>query len=149
MRRAVLVAGVGALLVACGQKTPPVAPELVRPRAPSALTATATAEGIRLVWHRPETYTGGKRMRDLARFLIERASGEGAPGFVRVGELELDDRLRFRQERRLEWIDHDATPGQSYLYRVTSVTLDGDRSKPAGPVAIRFEPKPEPKKETP
>jgi hypothetical protein len=144
---------VGALLVACGQKSPPIAPELVRPRAPSALTASPTVEGVRLVWRRPETYTGGKRMNDLARFVIERAPGEGPAAFVRVGELELDDRLRFRKERRLEWTDREATAGQSYLYRVTAVTLDGYRSKPAGPVAIRFEPtaepKAEPKKETP
>ena len=149
MRGAVLVAGVAGFLVACGQKTPPVAPELVRPRAPSSLAASATAEGVRLAWNRPQTYTGGKRMNDLARFIIERAPGEGPAAFVRVGELELDDRMRFRKERRLEWVDHDATSGQAYLYRVTAVTLDGSRSKAAGPVAIRFEPQPEPKKETP
>jgi len=125
---------------ACGRKSPPVAPETVRPRAPATLTATSTPEGVRLTWLRPLTYTGGQRMHDLDRFLIERAPGEGAsPTFVRVATVVLEDRFRFRKERRLDWLDHDVKPGDRYLYRVIAVTRDGSRSGPAGPVVIRYE----------
>ena len=58
----------------------------------------------------------------------------------------MDDRLRFRKERRLEWVDHDVMLGELYRYRVTSETLDGDRSKPAGPVSIRHHEPPPAKK---
>jgi hypothetical protein len=87
-------------------------------------------------------------MNDLGKFLIERSVGEDGE-FTNVDVLELDDRMRFRKERRIEWVDHDVTLGQLYRYRVTSETVDGYHSKPAGPVSIRHHepaPEPEPKK---
>lgn len=134
-----LVLGLALALTACGQKGPPLPPELVRPEPPGSLAAVATADGVRLTWTRPMRYSGGGRMHDLEGFLIERAPGEGAPvEFTTAGRLELTDQERFRKDRRLEWTDRDVHAGERYLYRVTSLTLDGDRSPPAGPVAIRF-----------
>ena len=134
---------VGALLAgACGRKSLPVAPETVRPRAPATLAASSTPEGVRLTWLRPVQYSGGQAMHDLDRFFVERAPGEGeAPTFARVATVVLEDRFRFRKERRLDWLDHDVKPGERYLYRVIAVTRDGSRSKPAGPVTIRYEAK--------
>jgi hypothetical protein len=125
--------------VACGHKGPPLPPELVRPEAAEGLAAAAADDGVRLTWKRPLRYSGGQRMHDLGHFVIERASGdgEGAP-FLRVGTLALDDQTRFRRERHLEWVDRDARSGTTYRYRVTAVTLDGYRSLPAGPVALRY-----------
>jgi hypothetical protein len=128
------------LLAACGRKSAPVAPELVRPGVAENLTAIATPEGVRLTWLRPERYSGGQRMNDLAGFLIERAPGEGPAAFAPVHTLELEDQERFRRERRLEWTDPMVRPGERYLYRVIALTLDGDRSAPSGPVAVRFGP---------
>ena len=146
MTRALRVAATLALLAACGRKAAPVAPELVRPRAPGALTAASISDGIRLVWQRPVSYTSGHHMNDLGQFLIERSVGEDGE-FANIGVFELDDRQRFRKERRLEWVDHDVTLGQLYRYRVTSETIDGYQSKPAGPVSIRHHvPTPEPEK---
>ena len=117
-----------------------MAPETVRPRAPATLAAASTPEGVRLTWLRPLQYSGGQRMHDLDRFLVERAPGEGAPAtFTRVATVVLEDRFRFRKERRLDWVDRDAKPGERYLYRVIAVTRDGSRSPPAGPVAIQYE----------
>jgi len=127
-------------VAACGRKSIPVAPETVRPRAPATLAAASTPEGVRLTWLRPLQYSGGQRMHDLDRFLVERAPGEGAPAaFTRVATVVLEDRFRFRKERRLDWVDRDAKPGERYLYRVIAVTRDGSRSPPAGPVAIQYE----------
>jgi predicted small lipoprotein YifL len=135
-RRALVALGLALGLAACGRKGPPVAPELVRPEPPERLAATAVPDGVRLTWLRPMRYSGGGRMHDLRGFLIERAPGPEAP-FARVGVLELDDQTRFRRERRLEWLDRDVRPGEPYRYRVTALTLDGDRSPPAGPVGVR------------
>jgi len=127
-------------VAACGRKSIPVAPETVRPRAPATLAAASTPEGVRPTWLRPLQYSGGQRMHDLDRFLVERAPGEGAPAtFTRVATVVLEDRFRFRKERRLDWVDRDAKPGERYLYRVIAVTRDGSRSPPAGPVAIQYE----------
>jgi len=135
--RVVLVLGV----VACGRKNLPVAPETVRPRAPATLAAASTPEGVRLTWLRPLQYTGGLRMHDLDRFWVERAPGDGTPAtFKRVATVVLEDRFRFRKERRLDWVDQEAKPGERYLYRVIAVTRDGSRSAPAGPVTILYEP---------
>ena len=139
-RRHLLVAA-ALLLAACGRKAVPIPPELARPEPPAELAAIATADGVRLGWERPLHYSGGRRMNDLAGFSIERAPGEGGePAFVQVGTLEVTDQNRFRKERHVEWIDHDVAAGARYLYRVRALTLDGYRSVPAGPVAIRFGP---------
>jgi hypothetical protein len=146
MTRVLRVVAAIVVLTACGRKSAPVAPELVRPKAPGALSAASISDGIRLVWQRPVSYTSGHHMSDLGQFLIERSTSADGE-FTRVDVLELDDRQRFRKERRLEWVDHDVTVGQLYRYRVTSETIDGYRSKPAGPVSILHHvPEPEPEK---
>ena len=128
------------LVAACGRKAAPIAPELVRPEAPETLAAIATPEGVKLSWARPLRYSGGQRMNDLGGFRIERAPGEGEGTFAQVGTLEVQDQTRFRKERHMEWIDHDVTAGARYLYRVRAFTLDGYKSAPAGPVAVRYGP---------
>jgi hypothetical protein len=141
LRGAALVLALAAVaaLPACGRKSRPLAPELVRPEAPGDLSGISTPEGIRLSWLRPDHYSGGARMNDLGEFLIQRAPGEGVPPeFETVATLTLDDRFRFRQERRVTWTDPDVERGQRYLYRVVAVTLDNYRSAPAGPIAVRF-----------
>lgn len=138
---AALLVAVALVVSGCGRKAPPLAPELVQPEPPETLAATATPEGVRLTWLRPRRYSGGQRMNDLGGFVIERASGEDEPlRFVEIGRLELDDQTRFRQERRLEWVDRQVTPDTRYRYRLTAYTLDGYRSPPAGPVGVRFGP---------
>ena len=83
-----------------------------------------------------------RRMNDLDGFVIQRATGTGAvsAAYAQVGKVTLTDQNRFRKERRLEWVDTAATPGERYFYRVIAVTLDGDRSIPAGPVSVQFGP---------
>jgi hypothetical protein len=105
------------------------------------LTAASTADGVRLSWLRPERYSGGGRMKDLDHFLIERALADASPPrFAPLATIMVTDQLRFRPERRFDWVDRSAAPGVRYLYRVTAVTADRYRSRAAGPVAVRFEP---------
>jgi hypothetical protein len=78
-------------------------------------------------------------MRDLGSFLIERADTESSPlTFEPAGTVELLDQTRYRQERRLEYIDRGVIPGQEYIYRVRARTLDGYDSPWTGPTRVRF-----------
>lgn len=138
MRALVLVAALAA--VACGVRSAPFPPELVQPEAPTALIARSAPDGVHLTWERPTKYTGGKHMRDLGGFEIERATGADALEFTRVGAVELTDQTRFRQERKITWTDTDAAKGTTYRYRVVAFTLDGYRSAPAGPLTIEHKP---------
>jgi hypothetical protein len=144
VRRAAIGLALAALaLGACGRKSAPMAPELVRPETPTDLAAVVTPEGVRLSWIRPLRYSGGERMNDLGGFDIERVSEDGPPAdFSKIGTLPLDDQTRFKKERRLDWTDETVEPGGRYLYRVIAFTLDGYRSQAAGPVAVRYGPKP-------
>ena len=128
---------VGTLVVAaCGVKSRPLPPELVQPEPPTSLVAASRADGVRLTWRRPTKYSGGKHMRDLGGFEIDRATGADGLEFGRVGTVELTDQTRFRQERMMEWTDTSAVAGTTYRYRVVAYTVDGDRSTPGGPVTI-------------
>jgi len=141
MRDRARCAALGLVLVAaCGLKSSPVAPELVQPSPPATVRAASVHAGIRLSWRRPVRYTGGGRMRDLGGFEIERAATPTGP-FARVERIDLTDQQRFRQQRELEWTDPNVTPGEQYVYRVISVTVDGDRSVPSPLVTIRHEPR--------
>lgn len=143
MTRRVLVVLL-ALASACGVKGRPIAPELVRPGAPTQLVAKSTLGGVRLTWRRPTSYTSGKHMRDLGGFEIDRATGADGIEFTQVGTVELTDQTRFRQEKSMEWTDTSAEAGTTYRYRVIAFTLDGYRSAPAGPLLVEYAGKPEP-----
>jgi hypothetical protein len=140
MTRATVLVVLALLAPACGQKNRVIAPELVLPETPDDLSAIATPEGVRLNWNRPTRYSGGGRMNDLDGFVIQRATGTGAvsAAYAEVGKVFLTDQNRFRKERRIEWVDTTATPGNLYFYRVIAVTMDRSRSIPAGPVSLQF-----------
>jgi len=127
------------LLAACGNKTPPLPPEVVSPREPTNLAGTPTTGGVLLVFRRPTETVGGRRMNDVGGFLIERSAEDGVQ-FVQIGDFQLTDEQRYRQDRRLEWTDATAVPGETYLYRVIAYTLDGYHSTPAGPIKVTFTP---------
>jgi len=138
--------GTLALIVAlaaagCGNKTPVLPPEMIQPRAATALVASVVPAGIQLTWRRPTEYSGGARMKDLAGFEIQRAPGDGSGDFALVGTLELDDQMRFRPQREIMWLDTAVTAGSRYLYRVITLTRDGYRSVPAGPIGIQYDPR--------
>lgn len=139
MRAALALALAVVVGTACGRKGQPLPPELVVPSPPGRLVARATPEGIMLSWTRPDRYTSGRTMKDLGQFVIERAPADAEPAkWTKRTTITLDDRLRFQKQRTFEWLDRDVVAGAGYQYRVTSVTIDRDRSTPAGPVTARF-----------
>jgi len=60
------------LIVSCGKKGPPRAPELAVPETIKDLKAEAGGGGIALTWSRPTRYLDGKSLDDLAGFVIFR-----------------------------------------------------------------------------
>jgi len=120
---------------ACGVRTKPLPPELVQPEPPTALVASSNVDGVRLTWRRPSTYSGGKHMRDLGGFDVERAVGDSYD-FAKVTTVLLDDQTRFRQEKLVQWTDTAVEIGQTYRYRVIAFTTDDYRSVPSAPVTI-------------
>jgi hypothetical protein len=128
-------------VAACGLKSDPIAPELVRPSPPAKVSASSVHDGVELRWRRPTAYTGGKRMRDLAGFDIERAPASGSP-FTKVGTLTLSDQQRFRQQRDISWTDPNVVPGTEYLYCVIAFTADGSHSDRSPVAHVRYTPPP-------
>jgi hypothetical protein len=126
-------------VAACGVRSRPLPPELVQPDPPTELVAKSAAEGVQLTWRRPTSYSGGRHMRDLAGFEIERAT---VPDFdyAAVGTVTLTDQTRFQQDRAVTWTDATAAVGTAYRYRVIAVTLDRYRSVPSEPVTIEHRP---------
>lgn len=123
--------------LACGRKTPPKAPELVRPERIESLQAVNRPDGILLSWKRPERYADASRMTDLAGFRVERAV-EGEP-FEVVTLLQITDRDRFRQMERFRYLDAAVSPGIRYLYRIFSFTLDDYVSQPSNVASVMRE----------
>ena len=150
-RRHAMLLLLSTLAAACGRKTRLRPPEDVRPTAPDNIIAKAVPEGLLLSWSRPTEYTGGDRMRDLARFEVQRAVDRGGPlAYEMRTNFELTDRFRFQKAKRIEWTDTDVVEGQRYLYRVIAITADEDRSDPGGPIAVDYHrPPPAPPKAQP
>jgi hypothetical protein len=137
MKMLVLVSALA--VAACGVRSRPLPPELVQPEPPTDLVAKSTPEGVRLTWRRPTSYSGGKHMRDLAGFEIQRATVPSFD-FAAIGTVTLTDQNRFQQEHSVTWTDVEAVVGTTYRYRVIAATLDGYRSVPSEPVTIEHHP---------
>jgi len=137
VRRAFVLAGLAtalALAAGCGVKGPTLPPEQVKPERITRLRALADKDGIRLTWPRPDSYAGGKAMRDLAGFAVMR--GQGETPMTSVAELPITDRERFQKMDRFEWVDTATVIGSTYRYQIISMTDDGYRSDPSNEVAF-------------
>lgn len=145
-RDLLLLVAFGTLMVlACGRKTAVKPPELVAPETIDNLAAHNLADGIRLSWRRPTKYVDGSRMSDLGAFRVERSAAVDEP-FAPAATIAVTDQERFQQERRFRWVDTDTVVGQTYQYRVFSVTIDDYESAPSNIVTIeRAIPTPRPR----
>ncbi len=119
-------------LAGCGIKGPPQPPEAVRPERILNLAASPDSAGIRLTWSRPERYTKGATMRDLAGFVVMRAQDDEP--LKPLVDLPITDRERFRKQTTLDWVDTTTEMGAAYRYAVVSMTDDGYRSEPSNVV---------------
>lgn len=142
-----LIAAGAAMLLGCGVKSAPIAPELARPERILDLHTTADSNGIKLIWGRPTRYAGGHTMRDLSGFVIIRGAGGGA--MEPLVELPVTDRERFSVQHDFNYIDNETTLGESYRYAIVAKTADGYTSEPSNEVTFtRIKPAPPPNPET-
>ena len=116
---------------ACGVRTMPRAPEETAARAPDAIEATLTAKGATITWSRPTRTVDGSRLYDLAKFVVERQTGEGS--FEPIATIDVTDLDRIRPQRSFRYVDA-AVPSGSVRYRVRAVTADGESGIPTEPV---------------
>lgn len=131
-----LVLGAGA----CGRRGPIQPPEDVLPQSITNLSARNEKIGVALSWGRPTRYTDGERMSDLGGFIVERATGTSPHvAFVRLRRIALTDQERFRQTKRIHFVDEHTMVGTLYRYRVVSFTTDRYFSAPSNIVTVKRE----------
>jgi hypothetical protein len=134
-----------AWLGGCGVKSAPIPPQYAAPRQIVDLRALSQARGVALEWSRPGEYAGGGSMRDLARFELFRAEGNGP--YRMLAEIPVTDQQRFQQQQRFRYLDATAQLDHTYRYQVFSDTLDGYRSEGSNVVVItrrKLKPPPNP-----
>jgi hypothetical protein len=134
------------MVLGCGVKSPPVAPQEAIPQRIVSLDATSQKNGVLLSWERPDRTAGGQTMRDLGSFEIDRA--ENTAAFAPLVEIPVTDQDRFQQQRKFTYLDRAAQVGHHYRYQVISSTLDSYRSDPSNEAEITHQlPKPPPNPE--
>jgi hypothetical protein len=139
----VIAAIVAPMLTAgCGVKSAPIPPEYAIPERIVSLNALSEKTGVRLSWERPDRTAGGRKMRDLSRFDVERA--ENTAEFNTIAEIPVTDLDRFQQERRFSYLDSTAAVGHHYRYQVISETQDAYRSPPSNEAQLTHQLPPPP-----
>lgn len=145
----VTLAGLLALALAagCGVKNAPIPPSKARPERIPDLEAESVTNGIKLTWGRPEHYAGGGKLRDLAGFVLMRATGDGP--YRMLTELPVLDQERFQVAHRFSYLDKATVLGRRYRYELISVTGDGYKSEPSNEIVVeRTKPPPPPTPES-
>lgn len=136
---AIVIAIIGSALTACGRRGLPRPPEDVRPAAIVDLRVEGMTPSVLLTWSRPDRYTDGSQMRDLAGFEVRRADPAMQSGrFETIATIAVDDRDRFRQIERFTYNDGNSVVGATYRYHVISFTTDRYRSAPSNEVEIHL-----------
>jgi hypothetical protein len=127
------------LLVGCGKKGEPRAPELAMPELIKNLTAKPDRNGIVLTWSRPNEYVDGKPLTDLTGFVIFRKDlsptcPECPVPYRPLTAVNVEDREKFVKQKQYRFIDENAQAQMIYRYRVSSQLKDGSLSNPSNEV---------------
>jgi hypothetical protein len=112
----------------CGRKTIVRPPELVAPQPVNDLTLEVKEKGVTLRWGRAQKTVGGEDLEDLGGFVVLRAvqDPQGKENeFSEVATIPVEDRDRFRKDKKFSYTDEQLTAGALYRYRVLAFTLDG------------------------
>jgi len=133
------------LVVSCGKKGPPRAPELAVPETIKDLKAEAGGGGIALTWSRPTRYLDGKSLDDLAGFVVFRkeitqACPECPAPYRERVTLPVEDQQKFLKKQKFRYVDGELTPQVNYVYRIFSRLLDGSLSDPSNEAKLTWRP---------
>lgn len=116
------------ILSACGRKTTVRPPELVAPESVNDLTLEMQPKGVVLRWGRTDSSVDGEKLDDLAGFVVLRAKQDEqgkTEDFTKIATIPVEDRDRFRKNKKFSYTDEQMTVGSLYRYRVLAFTLDG------------------------
>ncbi len=141
----VLITVASLLIVSCGRKGPPRAPELAVPETIKDLKAEAGGGGIALTWSRPTRYLDGKSLDDLAGFVVFRkeitqACPECPAPYRQRVTLNVEDQQKFLKKQKFRYVDGQLTPQVSYSYRVFSRLMDGSLSETSNEAKLTWSP---------
>ena len=133
------------LILACGKKGDPRAPELATPETIRDLRAGVEDRGVSLTWTRPTRYVDGKDLRDLAGFVIYRKDvSKACPDcpvpYRQRAEVNVEDQEKFVKKKQYRFVDQELTPQTIYRYRVFSKLFDGSLSEPSNEVEAAWRP---------
>jgi len=133
------------LVVSCGRKGPPRAPELAVPETIKDLKAEAGGGGIALTWSRPTRYLDGKTLDDLAGFVVFRkeitqACPECPAPYRERVTLPVEDQQKFIKKQKFRYVDGELTPQVNYVYRIFSRLMDGSLSDPSNEAKLTWRP---------
>jgi len=133
------------LAAGCGRKGPPRVPELLAPAAIADLTARVDDRGIRLGWSRPRVALDGRKLTDLAAFVVLRKSTradclECGSGYEERAVIDVEDEGRFLKPSEYDYTERDLRAGTVYRYRVLARLSDGSASGPSNEVSIEWRP---------
>jgi hypothetical protein len=129
----------------CGKKGDPRAPELAQVETIKDLKGRVGKAGVVLTWSRPTHYVDGKRLHDLAGFVIFRKDITGAcpecpVPFRERTTILVEDQQKFIKKRKFRFVDQEMTPQMTYHYRVLTRLLDGSQSTPSNEVGVAWRP---------
>jgi hypothetical protein len=123
----------------CGRKTVVLPPELVAPQPINDLTLEVQEKSVTLHWGRAQKTVGGEDLDDLGGFVVLRAVQDPQGNeneFSEIATIPVEDRDRFRQNKKFSYTDEQLTAGALYRYRVQAFTLDGYRSRASNTVEL-------------
>lgn len=133
------------LLLGCGKKGNPRAPELAVPVPIRDLRAQAEGRGIALTWSRPTRYADGRELRDLAGFVIfrkelSRSCPECPVPYRERVAVNVEDQEKFMKKKEFRFVDRELTPQTIYRYRVFARLMDDSLSDPSNEVEVSWRP---------
>jgi hypothetical protein len=129
------------IVLGCGKKGEPRAPELATPRVIENLRATSVPNGVALTWRRPTEYVDGSELKDLTGFVIFRKDLSptcvDCPAPYRpLTTVDVEDREKFVKQKQYRYVDEEVQQKMTYRYRVSSQLKDGSLSEPSNEVEI-------------
>jgi hypothetical protein len=120
---------------ACGVRTPPRPPQATAPILSGTVDAVRSGSIVTVHWNRAERSADGRRLDDLAAFVVERRlESDGADAlWQRIATIDVVDQDKIR--RRHDFKYRDATAGNGKVeYRVLAVCADGQEGPPSAAV---------------
>ncbi len=121
----------------CARRGPLRAPEDVRPAPIDDLAARWIDGQVELQWSRPNRSETGRRVDEIAEFIIEhQCIGRGDSDFSVAATVATGERGRFRRVRSYRYRRDVPEEWLPCRYRVVSKTYDGYVSEPSNTVEI-------------